>query len=206
MWLLTKSNQKSSSRSQIQIKEVKDGVLMLPHNRYRVVLETSAINFELKSTAEQDVIVDTFQNLLNALPCPVQILVRVREIDVDQYVEQILSSKDKEHEKAYKNQIKNYAEFIEKLVSGNKILSRHFYIIVPFTKTDRKQDFEMVKGQLKLFEDVIVKGLERLGMRIRKLNSLEVLDLFYNYYNSSQSKSQPITEVSIKEAFNHVES
>jgi hypothetical protein len=206
MWLLTKSNQKSSSRSQIQIKEVKDGVLMLPHNRYRVVLETSAINFELKSTAEQDVIVDTFQNLLNALPCPVQILVRVREIDVDQYVEQILSSKDKEHEKAYKNQIKNYAEFIEKLVSGNKILSRHFYIIVPFTKTDRKQDFEMVKGQLKLFEDVIVKGLERLGMRIRKLNSLEVLDLFYNYYNSSQSKVQPITDLSIKEVFNHVES
>ena len=86
MWLLSKSKQRTGSRRQIQIKEVKDGIILLSNNQYRAVLETSSINFELKSEAEQDVIIDSFQNFLNSLSFPVQILVRVREIDADQYV------------------------------------------------------------------------------------------------------------------------
>ena len=39
---------KVSSRKQIQIKGVKDNILLLPNNEYRVVLETSSVNFELK--------------------------------------------------------------------------------------------------------------------------------------------------------------
>ena len=52
--------QLASSRAQIKIKEVRDGVLILPNNTYRVVLETSAVNFELKSEDEQDQIIDSF--------------------------------------------------------------------------------------------------------------------------------------------------
>ncbi len=48
MLLLTKSNSKVSSRRQIEIKEVKDGVLVLPNNEYRMVIETSSVNLELK--------------------------------------------------------------------------------------------------------------------------------------------------------------
>ena len=56
---------KVSSRKQIQIKGVKDNILLLPNNEYRVVLETSSVNFELKSEAEQDVLIDSFENFLN---------------------------------------------------------------------------------------------------------------------------------------------
>ena len=48
MWLLNKVKNKKSSRVQIQIKEVKDNILLLPNEEYRVILESSSINFELK--------------------------------------------------------------------------------------------------------------------------------------------------------------
>lgn len=68
MSIFSKSK-KSSSRQQIQIKEVVDNILVLPGNEYRQILETSSVNFELKSEEEQDVIIDSFQNFLNSLPC-----------------------------------------------------------------------------------------------------------------------------------------
>ena len=195
MWLLNKSKAKSSSRNQIQIKEVKDGVVLLRHNQYRTVLETSSINFELKSEAEKDVIIDSFQNFLNSLSFPVQILIRVREIDIDQYIEQILDKKKQENEKAYKLQIENYAEFIKKLVSGNKILSRHFYIVISYTPTEKRQDFDLIREQIRNLEDIVIKGLESMNMKVKSLDSLEVLQLFYNFYNPNLSKSQPLKEI-----------
>ena len=90
---------KVSSRKQIQIKGVKDNILLLPNNEYRVVLETSSVSFELKSEAEQDVLIDSFENFLNSLNTKLQILIRVREVNVETYVKDILKLKDKEKEK-----------------------------------------------------------------------------------------------------------
>ena len=45
MLLLNKNKNKVSSRRQIRIKEVKDGTLVLPDNEYRIIVETSSINF-----------------------------------------------------------------------------------------------------------------------------------------------------------------
>ncbi len=192
MWLLNKSRSKESSRKQIQIKEVKDGILILPHNQFRLVIETSSINFELKSEEEQDVLIDSFQNFLNSLPCPLQLLIRVREVDIDRYLEQTSQSKSTEKEKVYKNQIDNYCDFIKNLVSGNKILSRRFYIVIPYHHTDRDKDFSLIKEHIYLNRDIVFRGLEKLGMKARNLDSLELLDLFYSFYNPSQSKTQEL--------------
>lgn len=192
MWLLNKSKNKVSSRRQIKIKEVKDSILVLPNNQYRVVLETSSINFELKSEEEQDVLIDSFQNFLNSLPCELQILIRVREVDIDRYLEQISQTKTHEKEKVYKDQIGNYCEFIKNLVSGNKILSRRFYVVIPYHHEDRSQDFNLIKEKINLNRDIVSKGLEKLGMKARQLDSLELLDLFYSFYNPRQSKTQEL--------------
>ncbi|MBT4359222.1 MAG: TraC family protein [Candidatus Pacebacteria bacterium] len=192
MWLLNKSKSKTNSRKQIAIKEVRNGILVLPKNEYRLAIKTSSINFELKSEEEQDVIIDSYQNFLNSLPCNLQILVRVREVDIDQYLEQMMRSKDQEKEKVYQKQITNYCQFIKNLVSGNKILSRHFYIIVPYHHEGRGKDFDLVREQLHITRDLIMKGLDKLGIKSKSLDSLELLDLFYSFYNSSQIKSQEL--------------
>lgn len=98
MSILSKSRRKTSSRQQISIKEVRDGILVLPKNKYCAVIETSSINFELKSDDEQDVLIDNFQNFLNSLPCPLQILVRIREVEVDRYLDQLSQNAQKESE------------------------------------------------------------------------------------------------------------
>ena len=38
----------------------------------------------------------------------------------------------------------------------------------------------------------MVKGLEKLGMKAKALESLELLDLFYNFYNPAQIKTQEL--------------
>ena len=197
MNIFSKSN-KSSSRRQIQIKEVVDNILVLPGNEYRQILETSSVNFELKSEEEQDVIIDSFQNFLNSLPCEIQILVRVREVDIDRYVEDIGKTKDKETIPAYKKQIEGYCSFVKKLVSGNKILSRRFYIVIPYKHTERHQDMKLIKEHLNLEKDIIVKGLERMQMKARSITGLEILNLFYGFYNPESLKTQAITRETVE--------
>lgn len=192
---------KASSRRQIRIKEVKDNMLILPGNKYRSVIETSAINFELKSEDEQDAIIDNFQNFLNSLPCPLQILIRVREVDIDRYLEEFSKKESKEEEGVYKTQIQSYCSFITDLVSGSKILSRRFYVVIPYDDTGGKHDFALVKEQLLLNQDIVIKGLEKLGMKTRILDSLEILDLFYTFYNSDQIKSQPLKAETLRPIF-----
>ncbi len=182
----------------MQIKEVRDGILILPNNRYRMVLETSSVNFELKSDEEQDVLLESFQNFLNSLPCPLQILIRVREVDVVRYLEQITKSKQSEKESVYREQIDNYASFIRQVVSGNKILTRKFYVVIPYEHTGWGKDFGVIKEHMYLQRDLVLRGLEKLGMKARCLDSLEVLNHFYSFYNSEQSKTQEFTKHSLK--------
>ena len=176
MSIFKKSNSKISSRKQIDIEGVRDNILLLPGDKYRAVLEVSSINFELKSEAEQDALIDTYQSFLNSLTTPLQIVVRIREMDMDKYLEDFQVRVQQEREEVYKNQILNYTEFVGGLISKNKILSRHFYVVLPLDT--KESDFEVVKEQLALTADIVTKGLSRLGMQARQLESLELLDLF----------------------------
>ena len=190
MSISLKSNKKASSRRQIGIAGVRDNVLILPNEHYRVVLQVSSVNFELKSDAEQDALIEIYQSFLNSLACPLQIIVRVRETDMDKYLEEFRVKKEHEPRKIYREQIDNYCEFVGSLISTNKILSRNFYVVIGH---DGDAEFETVKEQLSLNMDIVIKGLSRIGMQSRLLNSVELLDLFYSFYNPHQAKAQPIT-------------
>jgi len=197
MFALQKSNKKASARAQIDIDGVKDGILMLSGHRYRVALQVSPVNFELKSEDEQDALIDTYESFLNSVGCPLQILVRTREIDMDKYLGEINERLAGETEDIYRHQLQNYDEFIRSLITTNKILTRHFYVIVPYDAA-AKADFDSVREQLGLRVDIVAKGLARLGMQSRELSSLEVLDLFYSFYSPEQAKLQPLTTQALK--------
>lgn len=202
MSILKKSNKPVSSRQQIRIEGVRDGILILPKKEYRLVLQTSSINFELMSEDEQDSLIDTYQNFLNSLNTSFQIVVRIRELELDKYLNGFRKRMNDQDEIVYKKQVENYIEFVGKLVTNNKILTRRFYVILPYKSTD--SDFSLIQEQLKQSADIVAKGLGRLGMQTHKLNSLEVLDLFYSFYSPSQAKRQPLREQTIqllKEAY-----
>jgi len=188
--ILQKSNKKTSARQQINIKGVRGNMLLLPHDQYRVVIEVSPVNFELKSEEEQDALIDTYESFLDSLPCPLEIVVRIRELDMDKYLADVQGLLDGEEEEIYRNQIENYTEFVQGLVADNKILSRHFYVVLPYVA----KEFETAKEQLSLNADMVSKGLTRLGMRTRQLSNIELLDLFHTFYNPAQAKRQPISD------------
>ena len=192
MSILQKTRSHASSRQQINIRGARDGILLLPRNHYRLVLEVSSVNFELKSEAEQDALIDTYESFLNSLPCPLQILVRIRELDMDKYLADLEMRLQGEKEEIYQQQITHYSAFVQRLVANNKILSRRFYIVLPYDAAS--DDFDAAKEQLSLNADLISKGLQRLGMRTRLLPSLEILDLFHSFYNPTQAKRQPLSE------------
>lgn len=192
MSLLTKSNNKVSSRRQIAIEGVEDGILRMPDNRYAVILKVSSINLGLKSDTEKDAIIETYKSFLNSLACPIDILIRIREIDVDKYLDDYRARMEEEQEEVYKKQIEAYINFVRDLIQTNKILTRHFYIVVPF-HNQNKASFEVVKDQLALHTGIVESGLAKLGMHTRQLDSLELLDLFYTFYNPEQAKLQPLT-------------
>lgn len=197
MFPLLQNKTKGSARTQIGIKEVRDNILVLPNNRYRSVLVTSSVNFELQSEVEQDALIDNFQAFLNSLTTPIQILVRIRELDIEQYLENLTSSRVNEDKSIYKKQLISYSNFIRKLVSGNKILSRRFYIVIPY-ENKSVTDFALAKEQLMLEQEIIIKGLEKLGMKVKQLKSLEILDLFYSFYNPELAKTQPLTQLILR--------
>ena len=195
MRLFKKSSEKQSSRQQIQIDGVRDGILQLPDREYRLVQESSSINFELMSDEEQDSLIETYQAFLNSLGSPFQILVRIRELDMDKYLEGFRAKLHDDEQEVYQEQAKNYIDFIGSLVTNNKILTRKFYVVLPYKAQD--DDFVVVREQLKLSADIVARGLGRLGMQTRKLSSIEVLDLFYNFYSPGQAKRQPLRDQTI---------
>ena len=197
MSVLKKSKTKTSARQQIAIEGVRDGVLILPGNQYRAILEVSSLNFELRSEEEQDAIIDTYESFLNSVGSSLQILVRTREIDMDKYLADLAERLDHEAEEIYRSQLKNYDEFIRSLITTNKILTRHFYIIVPYKPTDNAE-FELIREQLNIKLDIVAKGMMRLGMHTTQLTSLEVLDLFYSFYSPAQAKIQPLTDQALQ--------
>ncbi len=192
MSILQKSSKKASARKQIDIRGVQDSILLLRRNEYRVVLEVSSLNFELKSEDEQDVLIDTYESFLNSLPCQVQILVRIRELDMSKYITDLQSRLKNEAEDIYKQQLDNYSQFISELVADNRILSRRFYIVIPYGT--KNTDFATAKEQLAIHADIVSKGLLRMGMHSRRLGDLELLNLFYEFYNPTQAKLQPIRD------------
>jgi hypothetical protein len=195
--ILKKSKTKTSARHQIAIEGVRDGVLMLPGNQYRAIIEVSSLNFELRSEEEQDAIIDTYESILNSVGSSLQILVRTREIDMDKYLADLSERLDYEEEDIYRAQLKNYDEFIRSLITTNKILTRHFYIVIPY-KSAGKVDFELIREQLNIKLDIVAKGMMRLGMHTTQLSSLEILDLFYSFYSPTQAKIQPLTDQALQ--------
>ena len=179
-----------SSRTQIAIDELSDGLLVLGDGQYRLVMETGALNLELMSEAEQDSLLDSYQAFLNSLSLRLQILVRTRELDVDDYLTN-LNSNINDQDVDISQQLKAYRKFIYSLVASRKIMSRRFYLILPYQTSVKNR--ARIREQLELAAEVISRGLTGLGLSTRILPGHEALNLFYEFYQPKQSRQLLLT-------------
>ena len=184
-----------SAQKQIDIENINEGVIKISKEEYRLVLKTGSINFELKNEQEQDAIIDIYENFLNGLNFPIQILIRTRELNIKEYLEELDNLEKNEDEDIYKLQIQNYSKYIEELVRDNKIISRNFYIVVGITSKEKDQS--LIRDQLLIKSDLVSKNLSKIGITTKQLDSLEIIDLFYSFYSPNNSRNQPISEISL---------
>ncbi|HBB56706.1 TPA: hypothetical protein DEW47_03450 [Patescibacteria group bacterium] len=199
-----------STQEFVPIKEIRDGVIILKDNSLRMILMASTLNFALKSEEEQSAIVLQYQNFLNSLDFPVQFFIQSRKLDIGPYLA-ILSEAEKSHDnELLRIQTKEYAEFVKNFVQVTNVMSKTFYITVPYTNVsievkkgsfgklfggiagDGKsgsmgEKFEQYKIQLQQRSDVVQQGLARAGIRVAPLNTEELIELFYELYNPGES-------------------
>jgi type IV pilus assembly protein PilB len=49
-----------------------------------------------------------------------------------------------------------------------------------------------------IWNEAVAKGLGRMGMQVKPLNSIESLEMFYSFYSPTQAKLQPLTNQTVK--------
>ncbi len=196
------SQNSQATQEFVPIKEIKNGVVILKDGSMRSLLMVSSINFALKSADEQQAVIYQFQNLLNTLDFSIQISVQSRRLDIRPYLNLLENRKKAQMDDLLKMQIKEYIEFIRLFTEAVEIMTKNFYIIVPYTppkidftsktgllksnKKDSKsqsENFEEQRIQLDQRVSVVEQGLARCGLRSVQLGTEEVIEIFYKLFN-----------------------
>lgn len=202
---LAKKVSTSPTQQFLDVAEVKEDAIVLKSGALRSVLAVSAINYDLKSSEEQDAIVNQYQNFLNSLDFPIQILISSRKLNMNHYLEFIESKEKEQHNELLRLQISEYKNFINQLVTVSNIMEKNFYIIVPFSPIesretgffsnlgnmlnpqknilDKREAFETYRNQLFQRVDHIIAGLSGIGVRIVPLQTQDLVELLYESYN-----------------------
>ena len=103
---------KISTLGFVEINEIRDSVIVLREGQMREVLAVSSANFALKSSQEQEIIIGTFQGVLNSLEFPIQILVQSRRLDLNPYIEKLKQLEDKQSNDLLRVKMQEYIEYI----------------------------------------------------------------------------------------------
>src|SRR3989344_612807 len=120
------------SQDFIAISEIKDDVVYLKNGGLRKVLLVSGINTELKSEEEQNTVYFLFQNFLNSVDFPLQFVIHSRKLNVEGYLEYLDSRRADETNELLKSGIEEYIEFIKSFVQENAIMTKNFFVVVPY--------------------------------------------------------------------------
>lgn len=193
----------------VPIKEVRDGVIVLKDGGLRAIVLANSVNLSLKSDDEQKATILQFQNFLNTLDFPIQISVQSRRLDIRPYLLLLEDRIKVQSEPLLKLQTREYIDFIRSFTESVNIMTKSFFVVVPYTHTilksdtgilDRvfkrknkeerqalkQEDFEEKKSQLEQRVGVIEQGLSRCGIKSAELGTEEVVEVFYKVFNPGE--------------------
>lgn len=210
-----KKDKHLSTQLYLKVTEVRDDTAILKNGGLRAVLKSSSINLNLKSEQEQNAVIYSYQNFLNSLEFPIQIVVRSKKLDLEHYIEKLKKIGVKQGNSLLQKQTFEYIEYVSRLVEYADIMEKQFYVVIPqdpFGEERRgflKSFFEMIfpgdnvakiqkrhaqfaelKKRLNQRVNTVTAGLESCGLRVDLLNTQELIELFYETYNPMISRSQ----------------
>jgi len=204
---------KSSTQEFVPIKEVRDGIVIQKDGGMRAILLASSLNFSLKSDDERQAIILQFQDFLNSLDFSVEILVQSRRLDIRPYLALLEEQLKKQLNQLMKIQTQEYIEFVRNFAESTNIMTKNFFIVVTYdpaivsapkvggglsalfggSKSEEApklndSSFEENRTQLEERLSVVEQGLVRTGIRVARLGTEEVIELFYKAFNPGESE------------------
>jgi hypothetical protein len=202
----------SSTQKFTELKDIIGNTVILENGTACGIIEITASNFSLLSRAEQDAKIYSYASLLNSLTFPVQILVRNKRMDISNYTKALEEQASKTTNALLSKQIELYKDFVQEMTKVNVVLSKQFYMVIPFSSlelgaTAATQSVTKKGGTPDLFaakaQEAILAKAESLLGQLRKLSSSakllekdELAKLFYEIYNdSTYSMSEVDTSV-----------
>lgn len=197
-----------SAQEFIPVKEVRDGIVVLKDGGLRAILMTSSLNFALKSADEQASTLFQFQNFLNSLDFSIQIFIQSRDLDIRPYITLLEERYKAQVTELMRVQIREYIEFVKNFTESANIMSKNFFVIVPYTPSvfsskkgvlgslarrgeksspkDKSSNFEENRTQLEQRVSVVEQGLLRTGIRVAQLGTEETIELLYKMFNPGE--------------------
>jgi hypothetical protein len=198
----------------VPIKEVRDGIVMLKDGGMRAILLCSSMNFSLKSDDERQAILLQFQDFLNSLDFSIEILIQSRKLDIRPYIAVLEDAEKNQVNSLMKIQVREYIEFVRSFTESTNIMTKHFFIVVPYSPVmlntvatansilsslgfgkkklaeskDKDMNFDESRTQLEERLSVVEQGLVRTGIRVARLGTEEVIELFYKAFNPGETE------------------
>ncbi|MBI5413791.1 hypothetical protein HZA42_05600 [Candidatus Peregrinibacteria bacterium] len=230
---ISSQNANAATQLHLRIAEIRDNTVVLKSGGLRSVLKVSSMNFNLKSEAEQNAIIYSYQSFLNTLEFPVQIVIRSRKLDLDTYIDKLNKIAEKQTNSLLQKQTHEYVDYIQRLIEYADIMEKEFYVVVPMDPARvssqnfvekfwgrmhpadtidsivrRHKEFDQLKKNLNQRTATISSGLENCGLKVQELNTSELIALFYQIYNPITSRNEKIEDpekagINSEEDFGH---
>ncbi len=209
----------NSTQNSLLLSEVRDNMVIMADGSFRAVVACKSINFDLMSSREREGVEFSYQNFLNALNHPVQILIRSQRIDIGPYIDHLVQIRQNQDNMLLNVLMDDYINFIDVLSQEANIMDKSFFIVIPYypsgdianlveqgkgffskllarpqnaiTKIDA-QTYEKAKSEIKNRVDGVMAGLFQLGIQSVQLNTKELGELYYNFYNPDTAVREPL--------------
>jgi hypothetical protein len=179
----------------VKLREVVDDIACVNLGRknldYRAFIQVIPINFSLLSDEEQEEVIEAFQGFLNGISFPLQILIRNRPHNLENYLHAMETVEGNLADIA-----QDHAAFVRQLASRRALVKREFYIIVPSDRQNTRNATEALSNartQLTLRVDELLRQLERVGLAGRRLRDLDIVQLYQGCFLSWEGWAIPTT-------------
>lgn len=202
----------------LNVSGIRDGIIILKNKALRAVVMCSSINFALMSEDEQKAKVFGYQDFLNSLNFPIQIVIQTRKLNIGGYLEKVKEAERMQENELLRMQTAEYAEFIKSMVELANITTSHYYVVVPYSPAgieategimdkikgiispaskikEEQVGFQKQQEELLLRVNSVISGLGGVGIQSAQLNTQEVVELLYSWYNPDESTTEILGEL-----------
>lgn len=182
---------RQSMQSFSPIKDVQEGIIITKDGRYVKILEFSPINFLLRSSKEQDLIIAQFASVLKQSPGKMQFKVLTKRADVEKHISKLYKEVAGEDNISCKKLMIEHINMIKE-VGENEGISRRFFIIYEYENynPNRKPSFNEIRTSIETTSQRIKNGMLHCGNEfIEPENKHEYyLEILYSIFSRKTSE------------------